>query len=185
MTRIGGVMLIAGRPAAGHRAVGPVGGRPPRPGFGRLRGRTRYDALHLTTYTTGHRGRRRPRRSRRTPPSAPPALSPVELSRWAWRQLTSMRTALVLLFLLALAAVPGSVVPQQNIDAVKVANWQEAHPTADADLREARAVRRLRLGVVLGDLHPADGLAGRLHRAAAADLLAGDARRSRRACRGT
>jgi cytochrome c biogenesis protein len=64
-----------------------------------------------------------------TPPSAPPALSPVELSRWAWRQLTSMRTALVLLFLLALAAVPGSVVPQQNIDAVKVANWQEAHPT--------------------------------------------------------
>jgi cytochrome c biogenesis protein len=64
-----------------------------------------------------------------TPPPAPPALSPVELSRWAWRQLTSMRTALVLLFLLALAAVPGSVVPQENIDAVKVANWHEAHPT--------------------------------------------------------
>jgi cytochrome c biogenesis protein len=64
-----------------------------------------------------------------TPPSAPPALSPVELSRWAWRQLTSMRTALVLLFLLALAAVPGSVVPQQNIDAVKVANWKTDHPT--------------------------------------------------------
>jgi cytochrome c biogenesis protein len=63
-----------------------------------------------------------------TPPSAPPALSPVELSRWAWRQLTSMRTALVLLFLLALAAVPGSIVPQQNIDAVKVANWKDAHP---------------------------------------------------------
>jgi cytochrome c biogenesis protein len=62
------------------------------------------------------------------PPSAPPALSPVELSRWAWRQLTSMRTALVLLFLLALAAVPGSVVPQQNIDAVKVADWQDRHP---------------------------------------------------------
>src|SRR5204863_2080537 len=34
-----------------------------------------------------------------------------------------------LLFLLALAAVPGSVVPQQNIDAVKVSNWQDAHPT--------------------------------------------------------
>ena len=32
-----------------------------------------------------------------------------------------MRTALVLLFLLALAAVPGSVVPQRDIDAVKVA----------------------------------------------------------------
>ncbi|MDX6299162.1 MAG: cytochrome c biosis protein [Nocardioidaceae bacterium] len=63
-----------------------------------------------------------------TPPSAPPALGPVELSRWAWRQLTSMRTALVLLFLLALGAVPGSVIPQQNIDSVKVAQWQEAHP---------------------------------------------------------
>jgi cytochrome c biogenesis protein len=63
-----------------------------------------------------------------TPPSAPPALSPVELARWGWRQLTSMRTALVLLFLLALGAVPGSVVPQQNIDAVKVSNWKEAHP---------------------------------------------------------
>ena len=63
-----------------------------------------------------------------TPPSTPPALSPVELSRWAWRQLTSMRTALLLLFLLALAAVPGSVVPQENIDSVKVAGWKEAHP---------------------------------------------------------
>jgi cytochrome c biogenesis protein len=64
-----------------------------------------------------------------TPPSAPAALSPVELSRWAWRQLTSMRTALVLLFLLALAAVPGSVVPQQNIDAVKVSQFRDAHPS--------------------------------------------------------
>lgn len=63
-----------------------------------------------------------------TPPSAPPPLRPVELGRWAWRQLTSMRTALVLLFLLALAAVPGSVVPQRNIDAVAVRTWQEQHP---------------------------------------------------------
>jgi cytochrome c biogenesis protein len=64
-----------------------------------------------------------------TPPASPPALGPVELARWAWRQLTSMRTALVLLFLLALAAVPGSVVPQENIDSVKVRQWQQAHPT--------------------------------------------------------
>ena len=63
-----------------------------------------------------------------TPPAAPPALSPVELGRWAWRQLTSMRTALVLLFLLALAAVPGSVVPQRNIDAVAVRTWFDDHP---------------------------------------------------------
>lgn len=63
-----------------------------------------------------------------TPSSAPSALSPVELGRWTWRQLTSMRTALVLLFLLALAAVPGSVVPQENIDAIAVSDWKSAHP---------------------------------------------------------
>jgi cytochrome c biogenesis protein len=63
------------------------------------------------------------------PPPAPPALSPVELGRWAWRQLTSMRTALVLLFLLALAAVPGSIIPQRDVDAFAVARWQDAHPT--------------------------------------------------------
>jgi cytochrome c biogenesis protein len=63
-----------------------------------------------------------------TPPPAPPALSPVELGRWAWRQLTSMRTALVLLFLLALAAVPGSVVPQQAVDAFAVQQWKDQHP---------------------------------------------------------
>ncbi|HEU4512157.1 MAG TPA: cytochrome c biogenesis protein ResB [Nocardioidaceae bacterium] len=63
------------------------------------------------------------------PPAAPPALGPRELGRWVWRQLTSMRTALVLLFLLALAAVPGSIIPQSNIDSIAVSRWQEAHPT--------------------------------------------------------
>ena len=62
------------------------------------------------------------------PPSTPPALTPRELGRWAWRQLTSMRTALVLLFLLALAAVPGSIIPQRDIDAIAVSRWQRAHP---------------------------------------------------------
>lgn len=52
----------------------------------------------------------------------------VELLRWTWRQITSMRTALMLLLLLALAAVPGSVVPQANVDALKVSQWQDAHP---------------------------------------------------------
>jgi cytochrome c biogenesis protein len=61
------------------------------------------------------------------PPTAP-ALSPVELLRWAWRQLTSMRTALLLLLLLALAAVPGSVVPQSDIAASDVTRWKEQHP---------------------------------------------------------
>ena len=33
--------------------------------------------------------------------STAPAMTPVELLRWGWRQLTSMRTALLLLLLLA------------------------------------------------------------------------------------
>lgn len=45
-----------------------------------------------------------------------PALSPREWLRWFWRQLTSMRTALLLLLLLAIAAVPGSIVPQRSSD---------------------------------------------------------------------
>jgi len=55
-------------------------------------------------------------------------LTAGELLRWAWRQLTSMRTALVLLLLLALGAIPGSVIPQQGVDALKTQNWQAAHP---------------------------------------------------------
>ena len=55
-------------------------------------------------------------------------LTPRELGRWAWRQLTSMRTALILLLLLALAAVPGSVVPQQGVDALAASRWRDDHP---------------------------------------------------------
>lgn len=35
--------------------------------------------------------------------------------RWCWRKLTWMRTAVILLGLLALAAVPGSLLPQRNV----------------------------------------------------------------------
>jgi len=48
--------------------------------------------------------------------------------RWAWRQLTSMRTALILLFLLALASVPGSVLPQEGIDPAAVSQYYASHP---------------------------------------------------------
>ncbi|WP_395693226.1 cytochrome c biogenesis protein ResB [Nocardioides sp.] len=51
-----------------------------------------------------------------------------ELLRWTWRQLTSMRTALVLLLLLALAAIPGSIIPQDGVDSMKTSRWQAAHP---------------------------------------------------------
>ena len=65
---------------------------------------------------------------RPTPPAQPQVLTVVELGRWAWRQLTSMRTALVLLLLLALAAVPGSVVPQRDVDELRMNRWRGAHP---------------------------------------------------------
>ncbi|HEU5420081.1 MAG TPA: cytochrome c biogenesis protein ResB [Streptosporangiaceae bacterium] len=48
--------------------------------------------------------------------------------RWGWRQLTSMRTALILLFLLAIASVPGSVLPQEGIDPSAVTQYYDAHP---------------------------------------------------------
>jgi cytochrome c biogenesis protein len=48
--------------------------------------------------------------------------------RRAWRQLTSMRTALLLLTLLALAAIPGTFIPQRGLDPVKVDNFMRAHP---------------------------------------------------------
>jgi cytochrome c biogenesis protein len=49
-------------------------------------------------------------------------------ARWGWRQLTSMRIALVLLFLLALASVPGSLLPQQGVDPAGVQQYYAAHP---------------------------------------------------------
>ena len=58
-----------------------------------------------------------------------PALRPREFARWSWRQLTSMRTALILLFLLALASIPGSVVPQEAVDSVSASQWREKHDT--------------------------------------------------------
>lgn len=61
--------------------------------------------------------------------SPAPVLSTREFLRWVWRQLTSMRTALLLLLLLALAAVPGSLVPQEGVDARAVTAYKLSHPT--------------------------------------------------------
>jgi cytochrome c biogenesis protein len=68
---------------------------------------------------------------RTAPLSAPPPrrTNPVwALLRNSWRQLTSMRTALVLLFLLAVAAVPGSVLPQRPVNPEKVTGYFQKHP---------------------------------------------------------
>ncbi|MER7397487.1 cytochrome c biogenesis protein ResB [Streptomyces sp. NPDC000151] len=56
-----------------------------------------------------------------------PSLGPIGWARWFWRQLTSMRVALILLFLLSLGAVPGSLIPQTSIDPVKVDQFQKQH----------------------------------------------------------
>jgi len=67
-------------------------------------------------------------------PAAPapvqPRLGPGGTLRFAWRQLTSMRTALFLLLLLAVAAVPGSVLPQRGVNAGQVATYLQEHPTS-------------------------------------------------------
>jgi cytochrome c biogenesis protein len=49
--------------------------------------------------------------------------------RFVWTQLTSMRTALVLLFALAVAAIPGSLIPQRKISPIRVDDFISAHPT--------------------------------------------------------
>ena len=63
------------------------------------------------------------------PERRPGELGARELARWTWRQLTSMRTALILLLVLALAAVPGSIIPQSGVDALEVSRWKDQHPS--------------------------------------------------------
>ncbi len=58
-----------------------------------------------------------------------PRLGVLGYLRWGWRQLTSMRTALLLLLLVAIAAVPGSVFPQRSIDPAQTADWIARHET--------------------------------------------------------
>ena len=53
---------------------------------------------------------------------------PIAFARNSWRRLTSMRTALVLLFLLALASVPGSLLPQRPLNPTKVDAYIADHP---------------------------------------------------------
>ena len=62
-------------------------------------------------------------------PSSPgAAFGPADWLKWAWRQLTSMRIALILLFLLALGSVPGSMLPQQGGNPSAVQQYFTSHP---------------------------------------------------------
>lgn len=57
-----------------------------------------------------------------------PALGVRGMIRWAWTQLTKMNTALLLLLLLAVAAVPGSIFPQRVQDPAKVSDYIKNNP---------------------------------------------------------
>ncbi|TDD63961.1 cytochrome c biogenesis protein ResB [Actinomadura rubrisoli] len=59
----------------------------------------------------------------------PTGIGPFGWLRWGWRQLTTMRTALILLFLVALGAVPGSIFPQRGQAPEKVAEYFDEHKT--------------------------------------------------------
>ena len=63
--------------------------------------------------------------------SSDSGLGALEFVRWGWTQLTSMRTALVLLFMVALAAIPGSLVPQESVSPIQVIDFAEANPELD------------------------------------------------------
>ncbi|MFM9588689.1 cytochrome c biogenesis protein ResB [Streptomyces scabiei] len=58
-----------------------------------------------------------------------PSLGVIGWARWFWRQLTSMRVALLLLFMLSLAAIPGSLIPQSGQDESRVADFMQRHDT--------------------------------------------------------
>ena len=57
-----------------------------------------------------------------------PTLGPLGMLRWAWTQLTSMRTALFLLLMLAVAAVPGSLFPQRPANPSIVTQYIKDNP---------------------------------------------------------
>jgi len=66
---------------------------------------------------------------RRTPKAASWRGQPVvAFLRNTWRGLTSMRTALILLFLLALASLPVALLPQWSLNQSKTAGYIRAHP---------------------------------------------------------
>lgn len=58
-----------------------------------------------------------------------PPLGTLGFARWAWRQLTSMRVALILLLCLAVVSVPGSILPQRGTNPILVDQWIADAPT--------------------------------------------------------
>ena len=58
-----------------------------------------------------------------------PEIGFVALLRYGWRQLTSMRTALILLLLLGIAAIPGSLIPQRITNPIAVRDFYINSPS--------------------------------------------------------
>ena len=57
-----------------------------------------------------------------------PELDSVGVMRYAWRQLTSMRTALILLLMLGVASIPGSLFPQRTQNPIQVGQYFKDSP---------------------------------------------------------
>jgi cytochrome c biogenesis protein len=57
-----------------------------------------------------------------------PELGFLALLRYIWRQLTSMRTALILLMLMGIAAIPGSLIPQRITNQIAVREFFASNP---------------------------------------------------------
>jgi cytochrome c biogenesis protein len=72
-----------------------------------------------------------PRPAAAPPPPARPSPGAQAWGLWLrwWRRLTAMRTAIILLFLLALAAIPGSLLPQRSLNQNAVRQYFADHPT--------------------------------------------------------
>jgi cytochrome c biogenesis protein len=70
---------------------------------------------------------KKPKKQRTRDDVALPVLGFLGMLRWAWTQLTSMKTALFLLLLLAVAAVPGSLFPQRPVNPSLVTQYLKDH----------------------------------------------------------
>ncbi len=86
---------------------------------------TEVDEDGLTPEDTGIAGSR----SRRSAAETAPPGGLVGSLRFAWAVLTSMRTAIILLLLLAVAAIPGGILPQRPTNALAVSNYLTEHTT--------------------------------------------------------
>ena len=153
VTAIGGADADRRRAAAGHRLVGRDGRLDPAPGSSPASRR----ASELPD-----EGRARPATPRPTPAAASAraralGVAPAHLDADGADPAVPAR---------ARVRSPGRWCRRRRSTRCGPRSGASA-PQADAGLREARAVLGLQLGVVLGDLHPADGLAGGLLRAAA------------------